>query len=255
MLNNPYERMMQNDAQRLKDYINTTVIPGTKRGMLETSEFVFGKNVKFYIDKTTKTHEVESWCIPVEIDLKHHNDAIYIGYHIAEAISDFEDQLLKKNKPVDVICHQLSDWVWLEDEHGKVFKHVPGTPDYIYQAALVKYAVLTDKKGDALSLKVKQPKYTPKEALNLQMRFDGGFITIKEFFRKLFLRLIEQKEEFDSKRPFGNSDWDGDIIVSLIAHDCIEGTLAEGCYIAVVDYDKANAFINDMAVEWLKSLA
>ena len=41
-------------------------------------------------------------------------------------------------------------------------------------------------------------------------------ITIKDFFKELLAKLLKEQEMFDSKRPFGNSDWDCDLIVCLI---------------------------------------
>ena len=61
-------------------------------------------------------------------------------------------------------------------------------------------------------------------------------ITIKDFFKKLLKTLFKEKETFDSKRPFGNSDWDCDLIVCLIKNNIIYGKLDEDGYIE--DYDE-----------------
>ena len=61
-------------------------------------------------------------------------------------------------------------------------------------------------------------------------------ITIKDFFKKLLKTLFKEKEMFDSKRPFGNSDWDCDLIVCLIKNNIIYGKLDEDGYIE--DYDE-----------------
>ena len=60
-------------------------------------------------------------------------------------------------------------------------------------------------------------------------------ITIKDFFKELLARLLKEQEMFDSKRPFGNSDWDSDLIVCLIKNNVIYGKLDEDGYIE--DYD------------------
>ena len=60
-------------------------------------------------------------------------------------------------------------------------------------------------------------------------------ITIKGFFKELLKTLFKEQEMFDSKRPFGNSDWDCDLIVCLIKNNVIYGKLDEDGYID--DYD------------------
>ena len=47
--------------------------------------------------------------------------------------------------------------------------------------------------------------------------------------------LLKEQEMFDSKRPFGNSDWDCDLIICLIKNNVIYGKLDEDDYIE--DYD------------------
>lgn len=60
-------------------------------------------------------------------------------------------------------------------------------------------------------------------------------ITIKDFFKELLKTLFKEQEMFDSKRPFGNSDWDSDLIVCLIKNNIIYGKLDEDGFIE--DYD------------------
>jgi hypothetical protein len=54
----------------------------------------------------------------------------------------------------------------------------------------------------------------------LNLKFYSGDlmedITIREFLQKLLLTLFEEMEGFSGKRPFGNSGWDGDLIICLI---------------------------------------
>ena len=52
------------------------------------------------------------------------------------------------------------------------------------------------------------------------------------FIKKLF----EEKECFSSKRPFGNSDWDGDLCVCLIENKVVDGEIDENGYIENVDW-------------------
>ena len=45
---------------------------------------------------------------------------------------------------------------------------------------------------------------------------------------------------FDSKRPFGNSDWDCDLIVCLIKNNIIYGKLDEDGCIEEYDWEQAD---------------
>ena len=53
------------------------------------------------------------------------------------------------------------------------------------------------------------------------------FITIKEWLQKLLIKLIEQGEGFDGKRPFGNSDWVYDVAECFIINGIIKGEKVE----------------------------
>lgn len=65
-------------------------------------------------------------------------------------------------------------------------------------------------------------------------------ITIKDFFKKLLIKLLQEQEMFSSKRPFGNSDWDADLIVCLIKNNIIDGKLDEDDYIEDYDWKQYN---------------
>lgn len=78
---------------------------------------------------------------------------------------------------------------------------------------------------------------TNKEILKLKFYSNDldREITIKDFFKELLKTLLKEKEMFSSKRPFGNSDWDSDLIVCLIKNNIIYGKLDEDGFIE--DYD------------------
>lgn len=69
-------------------------------------------------------------------------------------------------------------------------------------------------------------------------------LTIKDFFKKLLVTLFKEKEMFDSKRPFGNSDWDDDLIVCLIKNNIIHGKLDEEGYIEFYDEVRYNLMLH-----------
>jgi hypothetical protein len=52
----------------------------------------------------------------------------------------------------------------------------------------------------------------------LDVRFDsdaGEKITIRDYFRRLLLKLWHENYRFDSKRPFGNSGWEIEVYRAL----------------------------------------
>lgn len=61
-------------------------------------------------------------------------------------------------------------------------------------------------------------------------------ITIKDFFKTLLKKLFEEQENFSGKRPFGNSDWCGDLCVCLIENKIVNGKIDEYGYIEECDW-------------------
>lgn len=67
-------------------------------------------------------------------------------------------------------------------------------------------------------------------------------MTIYQWFNVIIWHLWVQGEEFDSKRPFGNSDWKHDILVALVKHGEIDGTYDSDFDIVEIDsFSKAEA--------------
>lgn len=89
---------------------------------------------------------------------------------------------------------------------------------------------------------------TNKEILKLKFYSNDldREITIKDFFKELLVKLLKEKEMFDSKRPFGNSDWDCDLIVCLIKNNIVHGQLDEDDYIENVDWKQADRIIESL---------
>lgn len=77
-------------------------------------------------------------------------------------------------------------------------------------------------------------------------------VTIREFFYELLSALYVQKEMFDAKRPWGNSDWDGDLIICLITNKLVSGTLdgdEEQIWIDEYDEDEVNQFVEQKILQ------
>ncbi len=70
---------------------------------------------------------------------------------------------------------------------------------------------------------------TNSEILNLKFYSEdlSKKVSIKQFFHILLKTVWIEQEEFDGKRPFGNSGWDGDLIKCLVQNKIIEGEIDE----------------------------
>ena len=84
-----------------------------------------------------------------------------------------------------------------------------------------------------------------KEILNLEFHSEdlNENVTIREYFYKLMEAFWNEKENFSPKRPLGNSDWDGDIILCLIKNKLVEGSIDENGWLDDYDYEKVDKFI------------
>lgn len=54
-------------------------------------------------------------------------------------------------------------------------------------------------------------------------------VTIREYFVLLFTKLWNEEDNFDSKRPFGNSSWKHDLVMCLIKEKFISGLIEDDC--------------------------
>ncbi len=74
---------------------------------------------------------------------------------------------------------------------------------------------------------------------------DAQATSVKEYLRKLLMKLWEDGERFGGKRPFGNSGWEYELYKPLIAAGAVKGHLDRDGYIADVDADAAGALITE----------
>jgi len=52
---------------------------------------------------------------------------------------------------------------------------------------------------------------------------DADAATIREYLVKLLAEVWEWGEEFNGKRPFGNSDWEDELFLALVNAGAIQG--------------------------------
>lgn len=81
-------------------------------------------------------------------------------------------------------------------------------------------------------------------------------VTVREFFFELLKTLWIEQEGFSGKRPFGNSGWDGNLIVCLIKNklvsgeiDLVHGELDEDGYLEIYDSAEVDEFVINMILK------
>ena len=92
---------------------------------------------------------------------------------------------------------------------------------------------------------------TKHQALDLRMcDNDAQAKTIRQYFKLLLIRLIEEKEGFSGKHPFGNSGWAYDLYAPLIKANIITGEFDSDGFVERVNEEKAD----EMLIKLIKLL-
>jgi hypothetical protein len=67
--------------------------------------------------------------------------------------------------------------------------------------------------------------------------------TIRWYLIELLAKVWEQGEGFNGKRPFGNSGWENDLYLPLVAGGFVKGELDEDGCLDLVDNESANTLV------------
>jgi len=70
--------------------------------------------------------------------------------------------------------------------------------------------------------------------------------TFREYFRMLLLTLWTSGERFDPTAPFGNTEWDEDLLSSMVHGRLINGELDDKNRILVVDREAGHKLVTRM---------
>lgn len=82
---------------------------------------------------------------------------------------------------------------------------------------------------------------------------DHGTLSIRAWLGNILYRLMDECESFNSKYPFGNSDWYYDLPYALVKAGAVKGEIDEdGEVIAVDDMPKAREIILGLVAEMCK---
>lgn len=85
---------------------------------------------------------------------------------------------------------------------------------------------------------------TPAQVLATPMgQNDSGAATVHDYLIALLAMLWQEREEFNSKRPFGNSGWESDLDRALLRAGYVAGELDNEGYVEDVDTDAVDRLI------------
>lgn len=88
---------------------------------------------------------------------------------------------------------------------------------------------------------------TPQQVLDLPLEEnDARAATVRGYLIELLATLWREQEGFSGKRPFGNSGWDGELLMPLIRAGFVGGTIDEDGYLGDISREgeqKAQALI------------
>jgi len=91
---------------------------------------------------------------------------------------------------------------------------------------------------------------TNKEILELNIDSET---TIKQYLRQLLQKIWTEGSMFNSKRPFGNSDWQFNVYVVLVESGVITGTFDENGCLEDCDTLEGDVVMHQLIFECFKS--
>lgn len=81
------------------------------------------------------------------------------------------------------------------------------------------------------------------EILELPVNNDGEEMTIRSFLYELLSMVITEQEQFDGKRPWGNSSWIFNLYKTLIQAKLINGSFDDDGYVENINELEAEKFV------------
>ena len=75
---------------------------------------------------------------------------------------------------------------------------------------------------------------------------ERGNYTVREYLYQLLLKMWNEKEGFDGKRPFGSSGWEHDIYKALIDGEYISGRFADDGELSGFSKSEADEFVQSL---------
>ena len=86
------------------------------------------------------------------------------------------------------------------------------------------------------------------KALEIEMYDDDGeTVTVRQWLWSLLSTLWREGENFNGKRPFGNSGWQFQVYQALIKNEIIAGELDEDGFVkSIADDEAAEEFVDNL---------
>lgn len=78
---------------------------------------------------------------------------------------------------------------------------------------------------------------------------DADADTVGDYLKQLLLALLQDGEDFSSKRPFGNSGWEYELYTALVREGLVNGVIDEDGYLHDVDALEADKLLRYAVME------
>lgn len=107
-------------------------------------DYVYGKDVCIArqgdspSEYITDRYELESFY--KTFDFQRNDSVNDFIQKVKDYVKQKEKEIADKFNGKPFTCHHLCDWLWLEDDDGKILRHGYGKDKNTYSATLVKYA-------------------------------------------------------------------------------------------------------------------
>lgn len=86
-----------------------------------------------------------------------------------------------------------------------------------------------------------------EKVLNLNISEDEAD-TILDYLHHLLQTLMDKKEGFSGKHPFGDSGWEYDLYIPMVKAGFVSGKIDEDGYVNSIDKDEADAVLTQCIV-------
>lgn len=117
------------------------------------------------------------------------------------------------------------------------------TPDETATQEIIAYLIKRTLISDFPD-KVFRTEPSAEEILNLKLGYnDAHASTVREFMRKLLVKMWDEGEGFSGKKPFGNSGWEQPITLAMIRAKLINGEIDEDGFIKTMDRSASERLI------------
>jgi len=84
------------------------------------------------------------------------------------------------------------------------------------------------------------------KALDIGIDCNLGKVSVRGYLKQLLITLWREDEDFDAKKPFGNSGWQYTVYAALIKGKFIHGSLDKDGFVEEIDSVRADMYIMEL---------